>query len=153
MYNANNRDNVITDQFHFYRKSDNELLDVIKADFNQFGQIYRIYVNTNGETVVLDSTEFVYTNTLLNVPGLGVASCGDTVVLSQYRKKPKMYKLGFGWHINSSNQNIYSWYLFDPTEDPFRAKVKTLYFDDIPNILGIQNNVPGMLPDDIITNY
>ena len=62
------------------------------------------------------------------------------------------YKLDFGWHINYSNQNIYSWYLipvdcklgfqtntgYDSLSNGMKGYIRTLYKDMVPNIEAVR---------------
>lgn len=147
-----NGDNVISSKYIFYNKLTREQLDVHSVTFDELGTIDTITATANGITATMDSQYFVYTNLILDVPGLGTAVCGDKIYLKHPRKKLEEYTLAFGWHTNVSNQKIYSWYLtpiikdLDNHEIP---KAKTLYYDDLCNIVGISNQLSICLPVDV----
>lgn len=151
----NLQDNVISSHFSFYRNSDNSIIESVNSieldDNNCFSSIN---TTDDGLQEKLDRNSYSYTNLCLSVPGLGYAYCGDELVLEEYRKPSKIWKLNFGWHTNISNQKIYSWFLSDPYEDIDinSNKYKTLYYDDIVNIVGIQQSLPGIIPTDIEEN-
>ena len=147
-----NADNVISSKFMFYSKFTGEQIKVTHVEFDDLGTISTITGTVHGITAVMDSSQFVYTNLALEVPGLGTAVCGDEIYLKQPRKKLETFILEFGWHTNFSNQKIYSWYLIPQLTDLDAhelPKAKTLYYDDLCNIVGIANKLSVVSPTDI----
>lgn len=59
-------------------------------------------------------------------PTLPTKSYGDLTPGCHIIWKENEYVLRFGWHINHSNQNIYSWYL-EPVEKNARFVTTTGY--------------------------
>lgn len=152
MLKAINADNVISSKYMFYSRLTGELIKVTNIELDTSGMINKITGTVNGITAIMDSSQFVYTNLILDVPGLGTAVCGDTVLLKHPRKKLEEYVLEFGWHTNISNQKIYSWYLVPALKDLDNhelPKAKTLYYDDLCNIIGISNKLSVCLPTDV----
>lgn len=144
--------NVISDKFRFYEASTHDLIsDVSHINLDNEGRVASI---TTSSGSVLLKDDFVYTNLALDVPGLGYALCGDLITI-KVKNKISDYTLGFGWHINISNQKIYSWYLL-PIDKTLLNKpdsefdlAKTLYYDDLISIIAITNQMPYFLPTDI----
>lgn len=147
-----NADNVISSKYMFYSRLTGELIKVTNIELDDLGTISTITGTVNGITAVMDSSHFVYTNLILDIPGLGTAVCGDTILLKRPRKNIEEYILEFGWHTNISNQKIYSWYLVPALKDLDNhelPKAKTLYYDDLCNIIGISNKLSICLPTDV----
>lgn len=147
-----NADNIISSKFMFYSKLTGEQIKVTSMELDDKGTIDKITGMVHGITTIMNSSQFVYTNLILEVPGLGTAVCGDTVYLKCPRKKLKEFILEFGWHTNVSNQKIYSWYLVPQLKDLDQhelPKAKTLYYDDLCNIVGIANKLSTIPPSDI----
>lgn len=147
-----NRNNILSNKFNFYDIVTKEFIaGPVNVNLNDSCEIESV-IDVNGKKYTKDS--FIYTNLILEVPGLGSALCGDLITL-KVKNKISEYTLGFGWHINVSNQKLYSWYLlpldnqFDTPDVEFK-KAKTLYYDDLINIIGVTRQMPGMLPTDII---
>ncbi len=147
-----NRNNVLSNKFNFYDiHTKNLIAGPVNVKFDDNNEIDSV-IDANGKNYSRDS--FIYTNLILEVPGLGNALCGDMIIL-KVKNKISEYTLGFGWHINISNQKLHSWYLL-PLDDQFNTsdvefkKAKTLYYDDLINIIGITRQMPGILPTDII---
>ena len=143
--------NILPNIFKFYDKETLDLLDVISINLDAGGEIASV-TTQSGETYF--KNDFFYTNLILEVPGLGRAMCGDLITL-KVKTKISDFILGFGWHVNISNQKIYSWYLL-PTDKKLLNKpdseftvAKTLYYDDLISIIAITNQMPHILPDDI----
>lgn len=146
--------NIISNSFKFYNKSTLDLIAVDTINLDSDGKIKYI-TDINGN--IIDNDSYVYTNLILDVPGLGYALCGDSIILKLKNKVKEQigeYILGFGWHINISNQKIYSWYLL-PTDKRFNTpdvdliKAKTLYYEDLINIVGITRQMQYILPSDL----
>jgi hypothetical protein len=147
-----NDDNVVSSKYLFYHRITREPIKVTSAEFDDSGSITKVTGTSNGITAIYDSSQFVYTNLILEVPGLGTAVCGDKLLLKPPRKKLDEYTLEFGWHTNYSNQQIYSWYLIPVITDLDKhelPKAKTLYYDDLCNVVGISNQLSICLPTDI----
>lgn len=146
-----NNNNVISNKFNFYDRDTKELITGVSAiNLDENCDIAGIFAN--GKNLSKDA--LLYTNLVLDVPGLGGALCGDLITL-KIKNKISEFSLGFGWHINISNQKIYSWYLLPldghlNTPDIEFKKAKTLYYDDLINIIGVTRQIPGILPTDII---
>ena len=149
---AINADNVVSNKFLFYSKETNELLNVSKIILDAHGSIDKIIATQHGITAEYNSADFVYTNLILEIPGLGTALCGDRILLKHPRKKLEEFTLEFGWHTNMSNQKIYSWYLIPEVIDldiHELPKAKTLYYDDLCNIVGTSKRLSCCLPTDV----
>lgn len=147
-----NSDNVISSKYVFYSKLTGEPIKVTNIELDDLGTISKITGTVHGITAIMDSSQFIYTNLILEVPGLGTAVCGDTIWLKRPRKNTEEYILEFGWHTNISNQKIYSWYLVSALKDLDNhelPKAKTLYYDDLCNIIGVSNKLIGCLPTDV----
>lgn len=145
-----NNNNVTSSEFRFYDKQNYDLISVNKVELDSNFQICAV-IDITGKVYSID--ELYYTNLVLNVPGLGTALCGDLITI-KVKNKISEYELGFGWHINISNQQLYSWYLLPKdkhlnTPDEILTKAKTLYYDDLINIIGVTRQLPGILPSDI----
>ncbi len=142
--------NITSNEFRFYSKVNHDLIAVSKIELDSNFKIQSV-TDADGNNYSAD--ELYYTNLVLSVPGLGNALCGDLITI-KVKNKISEYELGFGWHINISNQQLYSWYLLPKdkhlnTPDEFLTKAKTLYYDDLINIIGITRQLPGILPSDI----
>lgn len=152
MLKAINSDNVISSKYMFYSRHTRELINVTNIELDSSGMISKITGTVHGITAVMDPSQFVYTNLILEVPGLGTAVCGDNILLKRPCKNLEEYILEFGWHTNVSNQKIYSWYLVPVLKDLDNhelPKAKTLYYDDLCNIIGISNKLSICLPTDV----
>lgn len=143
---------IISNKYRFYRNDTSEQIDASNVELDTSGEVKSI-VTSSG--MVYLSNEFVFTNLVLSVPGLGDALCGDIITLKT-KAKIQDFVLGFGWHINISNQKLYTWYLLplvpdknQKTPDCEFIKAKTLYYDDFINIVGITKQLPYILPSDI----
>lgn len=147
-----NTDNVISRKFIFYDKKTQDQIKVKSIHLDAHGTIDKITAESHNVTFESTSEDFVYTNLILEIPSLGTAVCGDLIYLQVPRKPVQEYTLQFGWHTNVSNQKIYSWYLvpflknLDTHELP---KAKTLYYDDLCNIIGVSNKLSCCLPTDV----
>lgn len=143
--------NIISNNYYFYDADTKDpisapltlgLTDACEIDY---------VIDCNGKKY--SKGMFVYTNLVLDVPGLGPALCGDLITL-KVKNKISEFTLGFGWHVNISNQKLYSWYLL-PLDDYLNTpdiefkKAKSLYYDDLINIVGVTRQMPGILPTDI----
>jgi len=84
-----------------FRDLDGNTLDVTSVNLTD-GTIQSVEVDEE----LLPSEEVQFEKYLLEIPGLGWVAPGTRIIY-----KENDYVLNFGWHINSSNQNIYSWYL------------------------------------------
>lgn len=143
---------VISDNFKFYEKVSHDLIaDVDSINLNNDGSIKSINTKS-GHTILSD--DFLYTNLILEIPGLGYAMCGDLITI-KVKNKITDFTLGFGWHLNISNQKIYSWYLL-PKDNKLLNKpdsefkvAKTLYYDDLISVIAITNQMPCFLPSDL----
>ena len=147
-----NSDNIVSSKFLFYSRETGDLLSVSKIFLDASGQIDKIIATQHGITAEYESTDFVYTNLILEIPGLENAMCGDKILLKHPRKKLEEFTLEFGWHTNISNQKIYSWYLIPEVTDLDAhelPKAKTLYYDDLCNIVGVSKRLSFCLPTDI----
>lgn len=139
--------NVISEYFSFFDIDGNLINDVLNVDIDEEGRFSYITYFKNGKEFKLNSSEYYYTNLILNVPGIGYAYSGDIVLLERYREKARRYKLHFGWHENTSNQKLYTWYLTPLILNEGESNVcKTLYYEDLTNILAIEHIVPGLIP-------
>lgn len=143
--------NVLPNIFKFYNKQTLELIDVSSIYLSEDGKIFSI-LDTSG--VEWSFSDFLYTNLILEVPGLGQALCGDLITI-KVKNKISDFILGFGWHINISNQQLYTWYLL-PTDKKLLNKpdskfpvAKTLYYDDLISIIAVTNKMQNILPTDI----
>ena len=142
-----NSDNIISEYFTFFDIDKNFIDNVKHATLNDSGEIDSImYTDSSGNDQTLNRNQFTYTNLILNIPGLGFAYCGDIVYLEQFRKEPTQFELDFGWHENVSNQKIFSWYL-KPTDKSNVNYIKTLYYDDLTDIIGITHKSGGVTLD------
>jgi hypothetical protein len=140
--------NVISNYFSFFDK-DGKPLDVLSVEVDEDGKFSKITYFDSGSEYTLSSGEYTYTNMILSVPGIGYAYCGDIVTLERYREKAKRFVLNFGWHENISNQKLYTWYLTQATlADGEEKECKTLYYEDLCNILAIEHLSAGMIPDE-----
>lgn len=137
---------IVSSYFTFFDKNKHIINNVTSIELDVNGQFSSISYTSGSETLSLPAEEFTCTNLILVVPGIGYAYCGDIIYLEQYRNKPKAYILDFGWHENSSNQKIFSWYLRDSMNN---SNYKTLYYTDLSNITGVQNRIAGFVPSDI----
>lgn len=141
---------IISTHYTFFDLDGNIINNVSSITLDSLGEFSSItYTGNDGLPHSIPVGEFKYTNLILKIPNLGFAYCGDHVFLQEYRKNTQEYILDFGWHENISNQQIYSWYL-----KKFNAKGelecnKTLYYDDLVNIIAVQNRVIGFVPSDL----
>ena len=143
------KNNVICKSFTFFSLDGRVINNVYGVELDALGEFSTIRYVENGENKHLTSDNFTYTNLILNIPSLGFAYCGDIIYLNRYREKPQEYVLQFGWHENVSNQKIYSWYLQKFDLDGKLEYNKTLYYDDLINILGIKNRTAGFISADL----
>ena len=114
------------------------------VSYDNEGKIISI-TDDSGNTYLPENVN-IYEDFLV-VPGVGYLRPGTKV---EY--KNDLYYLEYGWHVNTSNQSIYSWYLVPcksvsdlvpyqyymsscviNTDDTY----KTLYYEDICNITKI----------------
>lgn len=103
-----------------------EVVDIIDISVDD-GKIISVFPKEGtGDQGYIPSSEFNFFKEVLYVPGIGYITPGTRVII-----KEKDYLLKFGWHINISNQNIYSWYLESLSED---IPPKTLYKEMINEI-------------------
>lgn len=102
-----------------------EVLDIIDISVDDGKIVSALPKEGTGEDFI-PSTEFDFFKEVLHVPGIGYITSGTRVII-----KEKDYLLKFGWHVNISNQNIYSWYLESLSED---IPPKTLYKEMINEI-------------------
>lgn len=147
-----NSNNILPDIFKFYDKETHDILDVMSINLDASGEVASITTNS-GETYFKE--DFWYTNLILDVPGLGHVLCGDLITI-KVKNRISDFVLGFGWHVNISNQKIYSWYLL-PADKPILNKpdseftvAKTLYYDDLISIIAVNKQLPRILPSNII---
>ena len=128
--------NIVSNYFTFFDTENNIINNVKSMNLSDSGAIESITYNDNDNEITLNYGEFTYTNLVLAIPGIGYAYCGDIIYLEQFRKEPTQLELAFGWHENVSNQKIFSWYL-KPTPKSNINYIKTLYYDDLTNIIGV----------------
>ena len=147
-------DKIISRYFTFLDMKGNIINDVSNVDIAEDGRFSTLTYVVDEQEMHLSPSEYVYTNLILDVPGIGFARVGDIVTLERYREKAKRYKLHFGWHSNISNQKLFTWYLTQPTlaEGEIR-EYKTLYYDDLCNILAIEHISPGVIPAESENKY
>lgn len=165
--------NSVSEKFVFYDLSTNEIilpkyLNVVDGEIDS--------VSTDDKTY--NKNEFVYTNLVLHIPGMGDALCGEMITIQHPRELPKTYILNYGWHKNNSNQILCTWYLVDISDkktlknqikgvsemltdevlgDGFTKRsipdtfvsAKTLDYDDFTDVIAITNLLPTVLPADI----
>ena len=86
-----NTDSVVSSKFMFYSRTTGDQLTVSGIFLDDLGTIDKITVISHGMTVEYNSNEFVYTNLILDVPGLGIAVCGDKLLIKHPRKKLEEY--------------------------------------------------------------
>ena len=101
-----NSDNVISNKYIFYNRKTREQLDVKAIKLDEHGSFEKIIAKSHNVTFESTPEDFVYTNLILEVPGLGTAVCGDLIYLQVPKKPIQEYTLEFGWHTNISNQKI-----------------------------------------------
>lgn len=103
-----------------------EVLDIIDISVDDGKIVSAFPKEGTSDKDFIPSTEFDFFKEVLHVPGIGYITPGTRVII-----KEKDYLLEFGWHVNISNQNIYSWYLVPLSEDTLP---KTLYKEMIDEI-------------------
>ena len=91
MLKAINSDSIISSKYMFYSRLTGELIKVTNIELDDLGTISKITGTVHGITAIMDSSQFVYTNLILDVPGLGTAVCGDTILLKRPRKGLEEY--------------------------------------------------------------
>ena len=137
--------NVISNQFSFFDYNDKLIHNVSHINIDENGKFSNLVYIDSGDEKVLTPLEYTFSNLVLDIPGLGYARCGDIVTLERHREKTCRYKLQFGWHKNISGQEIFSWYLLN--ENDSESVCKTLYYEDLCNILAVEHITSGIIPD------
>lgn len=99
----------IIDYYSFYDSEGNYLSNVANVTINANGKFGDITVIIDDEERTLTPNEYYYTRESIFVLGVGFLIPGDIVKLHLLDKR--FYEVRYGWHINTSNQNIHSWYL------------------------------------------
>ena len=99
----NTRQSDCVQYLSFYDRDNNLIQDITDVDINEYGQITAVHAA--GSII----TEFTYYTECIYVLGIGTLLPGDIVKLKIDDKR--QYELNYGWHINVSGQNIFSWYL------------------------------------------
>lgn len=119
--------------FSFYDNEGNLIRGDLDVTFDDNGQFDTLVQEINGETVIYIKGQYTYTTECLYVLGIGFLLPGDIVKLKI--NDCRQFELNYGWHINVSNQNIYSWYLKPiPVEDCFKNERKGLFNKQEPDI-------------------
>jgi len=95
--------------FSFYDLEGNLLTGSIAVTFDENGQFSTLTQIKDDVATTYNKGEYTYTTECLYVLGIGFLLPGDVVKL--HIDSCKEYELNWGWHINVSGQNIYSWYL------------------------------------------
>lgn len=98
----------------FYTK-EGQSIEVSTATFDK-GKLVEI-LDTEGDI----RKDFEYSRELLKVPGYGFIRPGTHIIW-----KDLEFVLEFGWHRNTSNQELYSWYL-SPVNREETLQIKTEY--------------------------
>lgn len=117
--------------FRFFDKNDNTEYNPVSLNIDN-GVITSIVLED--DTVVSRDDIFVVDH-LLDLEGVGAIPPGSIVRIRdcEYFDRGVDYLLDFGWHINSSNQCIYSWYLIELKPSLNRVP-HTLYKEIIPHL-------------------
>lgn len=139
-----NSDYVVSGNYTFLFADTAEIIpNIISVTFTEANTFDKLtYLDENETEVTLDVDQYTYTDLVLDIPGVGYAYSGDIVYVEQFRQKPSQFQLLFGWHENVSNQKIFSWYL-KPTPDSNVDYIKTLYYEDLTNIVGVNHTTEG----------
>lgn len=139
--------NVISNYFTFFDENGNLIRNISNVSMSEEGRFSTITYVKDGVEYSLLPGQYTYTNLILDIPGIGFAHIGDIVTLERYREKAKRYVLGFGWHSNVSNQKLFTWYLTQTSlSDGEDRKYKTLYYEDLCNILAVEHISAGVIP-------
>lgn len=134
----NLRQNNSTIYYSFYDVTGSLINNVIHVNILKDGQFGDLTCeDEEGVVTHYTNVEYTYTQEALYVLGIGYLLPGDIVKLK--RSDKVSFTVGFGWHINISNQNIYSWYLTPNDSDLPNiyspdGKVLTLYKDYLNTI-------------------
>lgn len=100
----------IIDYLSFYNESDELINGVCSVSICSDGQLGSLTtVDSDGNTVIYEPGSYTYTRESIFVLGIGYLIPGDIVRLSI--SDSICYEVGYGWHTNTSNQTIHSWYL------------------------------------------
>lgn len=100
----------IIDYFSFYDNQGNYIPNVISVDIGTDGKFGNITaVNDIGEEIIYPYADYTFTRESVFVLGVGYLIPGDIVRLHLLDKR--YYEVRYGWHTNTSNQTIHSWYL------------------------------------------
>lgn len=93
------------------------VLDVATIEYNENHQIVSIICSDES---VHSPEDVTIITQFLEVPGIGFIPPGVAVYLGDNR-----YSLNYGWHVNSSGQNLCSWFLIPM--GPEKLQVSTKY--------------------------
>lgn len=141
------KQSTYSQKYLFYDTEDGNLFNVKSVKLSNTGSFDDIVVTKGDEEITLSPNDYDCVSTVLDIKGVGVVIPGDILTIHENRKEPKPYILDFGWHINTSNQHLFSWFL-RPIEHNDRElwaefpKARTLTFELLSNVVYVERRNP-----------